>query len=84
MVHLILRAYSLDVCVCARARSLTMSWLRRILGLRSRVKLVGTDLNGNQYLEVQAGGTCICNTNFVILYVHLVTGVQAAEDHVEQ
>ena len=27
-----------------------MAWLRRILGLKSRVRVVGTDLNGNQYI----------------------------------
>ena len=33
-----------------------MAWLRRILGLKSHVRVVGTDLNGNQYLETQPGG----------------------------
>ena len=36
-----------------------MAWLRRILGLKSRVRVVGTDLNGNQYLETQPGGTVV-------------------------
>ena len=36
-----------------------MSWLaglRRVLGLSSRIRVVGTDLNGNQYKETQQKG----------------------------
>lgn len=29
-----------------------MSWLRRLLGLGSRLRLMGTDLAGNQYFEM--------------------------------
>lgn len=33
-----------------------MSWLRKILRLGSRARIMGTDLNGNQYLETEARG----------------------------
>ena len=33
-----------------------MSWLRRILGLKSRIRVAGTDLSGNKYIETQTTG----------------------------
>ena len=42
-------------------RATEMSWLRKILRLTAgvRPRVVGTDLEGNQYLEVEARGMTI-------------------------